>query len=115
MIRRPPRSTLFPYTTLFRSSYPADLGGIDRQAPATCIEPCTTAPSGLPSVPPSWCSSVTRRRRTRGAGSGGGRARRPFPDDDGRAGRTLVTRRPPTLPPRDAPLRQSDRPRAGAV
>src|SRR2546430_7553030 len=22
MIRRPPRSTLFPYTTLFRSSYP---------------------------------------------------------------------------------------------
>src|SRR2546426_1289529 len=23
MIRRPPRSTLFPYTTLFRSSYPA--------------------------------------------------------------------------------------------
>src|SRR5688572_31572894 len=26
MIRRPPRSTLFPYTTLFRSS--ADLGGV---------------------------------------------------------------------------------------
>src|SRR2546427_7553097 len=24
MIRRPPRSTLFPYTTLFRSSQPAD-------------------------------------------------------------------------------------------
>src|SRR3712207_7865206 len=24
MIRRPPRSTLFPYTTLFRSSYPQD-------------------------------------------------------------------------------------------
>src|SRR3712207_8913758 len=28
MIRRPPRSTLFPYTTLFRSRHPApDLGG----------------------------------------------------------------------------------------
>src|SRR3712207_7598754 len=33
MIRRPPRSTLFPYTTLFRSSYldsstiPSDRGG----------------------------------------------------------------------------------------
>src|SRR5689334_24389999 len=30
MIRRPPRSTLFPYTTLFRSSYPwrsAEVGG----------------------------------------------------------------------------------------
>src|SRR3712207_8368193 len=25
MIRRPPRSTLFPYTTLFRSRRPADL------------------------------------------------------------------------------------------
>src|SRR5258708_27453967 len=25
MIRRPPRSTLFPYTTLFRSSYDAQL------------------------------------------------------------------------------------------
>src|SRR3712207_8238267 len=39
MIRRPPRSTLFPYTTLFRSSgtrqrrraVVADLGGIGRQ------------------------------------------------------------------------------------
>src|SRR5256885_8299180 len=27
MIRRPPRSTLFPYTTLFRSRAHADLGG----------------------------------------------------------------------------------------
>src|SRR3712207_7902008 len=27
MIRRPPRSTLFPYTTLFRSLLPADLLG----------------------------------------------------------------------------------------
>src|SRR2546430_13530571 len=26
MIRRPPRSTLFPYTTLFRSRYPARPG-----------------------------------------------------------------------------------------
>src|SRR5258708_26682896 len=27
MIRRPPRSTLFPYTTLFRSRGPARVGG----------------------------------------------------------------------------------------
>src|SRR2546430_5544229 len=27
MIRRPPRSTLFPYTTLFRSQYRASLNG----------------------------------------------------------------------------------------
>src|SRR3712207_7435750 len=29
MIRRPPRSTLFPYTTLFRSKGPSDEGGHD--------------------------------------------------------------------------------------
>src|SRR5260221_14089040 len=29
MIRRPPRSTLFPYTTLFRSSNTATLGAVD--------------------------------------------------------------------------------------
>src|SRR2546430_10376251 len=33
MIRRPPRSTLFPYTTLFRSDIGVDLGivGVPRQ------------------------------------------------------------------------------------
>src|SRR2546426_9321107 len=30
MIRRPPRSTLFPYTTLFRSEYLLGFGGIKR-------------------------------------------------------------------------------------
>src|SRR6478736_9643034 len=30
MIRRPPRSTLFPYTTLFRSARPVGLGYRDR-------------------------------------------------------------------------------------
>src|SRR2546426_8549553 len=30
MIRRPPRSTLFPYTTLFRSPRPHDLPRLDR-------------------------------------------------------------------------------------
>src|SRR5258708_15210207 len=29
MIRRPPRSTLFPYTTLFRSSNPVNPGHVD--------------------------------------------------------------------------------------
>src|SRR3712207_8720118 len=46
MIRRPPRSTLFPYTTLFRSAaWPeeafAQLGGIDR---ATAIAVLTHDP-----------------------------------------------------------------------
>src|ERR1051326_2916207 len=31
MIRRPPRSTLFPYTTLFRSLMPLDYAGLKRQ------------------------------------------------------------------------------------
>src|SRR3712207_7511316 len=36
MIRRPPRSTLFPYTTLFRSAVARDVSGAvhaDRQVP----------------------------------------------------------------------------------
>src|SRR2546427_7982198 len=37
MIRRPPRSTLFPYTTLFRSQ-PADGGRVEWQ-PASVAEP----------------------------------------------------------------------------
>src|SRR5258705_1597142 len=33
MIRRPPRSTLFPYTTLFRSEVEADLGAVEGALP----------------------------------------------------------------------------------
>src|SRR5690348_18069224 len=39
MIRRPPRSTLFPYTTLFRSGFPARSpveGGASSAAAADC-------------------------------------------------------------------------------
>src|SRR6266478_3179921 len=39
MIRRPPRSTLFPYTTLFRSRMPTTAG-----CPAFAYTPCETAP-----------------------------------------------------------------------
>src|SRR3712207_7009716 len=34
MIRRPPRSTLFPYTTLFRSQRRAELDGVGDHGPA---------------------------------------------------------------------------------
>src|SRR3712207_7459742 len=48
MIRRPPRSTLFPYTTLFRSQVPAepaaDLAEDER-------EPHRCAPPSAPSLP----------------------------------------------------------------
>src|SRR5262249_60031084 len=40
MIRRPPRSTLFPYTTLFRSR-----AGVH---PARCGSPASAAPSRCP-------------------------------------------------------------------
>src|SRR3712207_7077036 len=39
MIRRPPRSTLFPYTTLFRSVIVQD----DRIAAAACFLPLTSS------------------------------------------------------------------------
>src|SRR5690348_17776788 len=43
MIRRPPRSTLFPYTTLFRSAAPAPLSG--RPTPdLTSTDRAPTAP-----------------------------------------------------------------------
>src|SRR3712207_9158668 len=48
MIRRPPRSTLFPYTTLFRSRLPA-YGGRKSLAPRTSSSTATrrwSAPSG---------------------------------------------------------------------
>src|SRR5436305_2696225 len=49
-LRRPPRSTLFPYTTLFRSSEPPRVGGSSR----------------FSAVPPGEVSG----RRTEGPGTG---------------------------------------------
>src|SRR2546426_5948799 len=63
MIRRPPRSTLFPYTTLFRST-----GGPrgqpkrrprHRRNPSSCSRPRTTSES-----PPGAGVRGTRRRRS---------------------------------------------------
>src|SRR5260370_8189732 len=63
MIRRPPRSTLFPYTTLFRSTSSRDLSdlivafGAKRRATVSLAEPTSTAilTSGLrsTSAPPT--------------------------------------------------------------
>src|SRR5256885_9550752 len=65
MIRRPPRSTLFPYTTLFRSSSARDvrqtLGpnsvrrpsrSTNRRSETSGGRTSTTPPSGQPAVPP---------------------------------------------------------------
>src|SRR5207249_8255538 len=51
MIRRPPRSTLFPYTTLFRSYNGSD-AGVDLNA-AEMYDPLTDMWSDLP-TPAGW-------------------------------------------------------------
>src|SRR3712207_8648813 len=44
MIRRPPRSTLFPYTTLFRSNHDAGDGSSWSQKPQTLVARTIGAP-----------------------------------------------------------------------
>src|SRR3712207_8103928 len=66
MIRRPPRSTLFPYTTLFRSTgapSPAARSRTRCAAPDTPTRPATADDHGRP------------RLRLRSTSSGGGVAR----------------------------------------
>src|SRR2546427_4289372 len=46
MIRRPPRSTLFPYTTLFRSEWYLT------RIVDPCLEPETLGGPGTPAAPP---------------------------------------------------------------
>src|SRR5215469_7454377 len=51
MIRRPPRSTLFPYTTLFRSPWPPALPGADpgnRAPPRSRARRAAGTPQGRP-------------------------------------------------------------------
>src|SRR5688572_31618148 len=52
MIRRPPRSTLFPYTTLFRSKSPP---------PSRSERKTSRFPSGAQSGCQSWASDVVTR------------------------------------------------------
>src|SRR5262249_60739488 len=47
IIRRPPRSTLFPYTTLFRSHFPASTHGRKATTPS-CPVRWPTAPRCMP-------------------------------------------------------------------
>src|SRR3712207_7962899 len=47
MIRRPPRSTLFPYTTLFRSDGSSSTTSILRVTPC---KPCTILCASIPST-----------------------------------------------------------------
>src|SRR2546421_1785716 len=65
MIRRPPRSTLFPYTTLFRSTF----GGSYRVRDAT--ELSLSRNPRPPSADPGWHSAAARCA-TPGESSGAG-------------------------------------------
>src|SRR2546422_7935518 len=64
MIRRPPRSTLFPYTTLFRS-----LRSVKRRSPPAVVGPergacarrCSLSPGTIPSRPGTPESRVALR------------------------------------------------------
>src|SRR2546422_10001719 len=51
MIRRPPRSTLFPYTTLFRSTArPSSAGGLRRRSDATEERRCEVIDEELKAI-----------------------------------------------------------------
>src|SRR2546425_2334590 len=66
MIRRPPRSTLFPYTTLFRS-LDAALGAVvlrflaDQEAPQGAQRGAGAAPGALDGALPGEAGDVTDR------------------------------------------------------
>src|SRR3712207_8881077 len=77
MIRRPPRSTLFPYTTLFRSRHPERPAPVARgdggpPAPGLTaprvpdgIAPCpSTTPSAARSARTPWPSGVRSEEHT---------------------------------------------------
>src|SRR5260370_21951262 len=67
MIRRPPRSTLFPYTTLFRSSYGGFVrAGCPRRKPAQL---------DVRSRPPAPLAVFGHHRRRDPASGAGGRLR----------------------------------------
>src|SRR5712675_2035997 len=60
MIRRPPRSTLFPYTTLFRSRHHP--GGARKRLVSAAGRPCLTAPAPRP----TGGLAVLHEKRTHG-------------------------------------------------
>src|SRR4051812_49728816 len=60
MIRRPPRSTLFPYTTLFRSSALSTLTAA-APTPARHVRPARPARRAVPTAAPAPVSPSTAR------------------------------------------------------
>src|SRR3712207_8002767 len=69
MIRRPPRSTLFPYTTLFRSARRATATSTPRCSPRECCRRCSTGATSTPS-----CRTRTTSARSSSPASWPGRS-----------------------------------------
>src|SRR3712207_7578782 len=63
MIRRPPRSTLFPYTTLFRSRAFAPLGGAHSAPPFLATTKVPSMKHSERSISPRSCRSRARASR----------------------------------------------------
>src|SRR2546425_582044 len=55
MIRRPPRSTLFPYTTLFRSQVTSHFDQLDRLVKTRADQALLRRTRGVPSEKPLLC------------------------------------------------------------
>src|SRR3712207_8720793 len=72
MIRRPPRSTLFPYTTLFRSEMPGIIASAPTRRPRRGITDRAPPPAkrsrgagACPSAPPSRSEEHTSELQSR--------------------------------------------------
>src|SRR5947207_11123968 len=71
MLRRPPRSTLFPYTTLFRSTHASPTWPLtaasptrhNASSPATCA-PTPPTPSPATAWPAARCTPNSARSRS---------------------------------------------------
>src|SRR3712207_8396059 len=74
MIRRPPRSTLFPYTTLFRSGVDGVLAVVEQLAgalvPASALE-SLVLPSRVRDYRPAMLDELTSAGEVLWAGAGG--------------------------------------------
>src|SRR2546430_12579811 len=65
MIRRPPRSTLFPYTTLFRSQQQHRYAGQQQPPEQRDHEPLQQPPGDAAALPPRAARAFADRKSTR--------------------------------------------------
>src|SRR5713226_6197623 len=110
MIRRPPRSTLFPYTTLFRSHRRPPDGRLKRGVESGGVDATYARPDGgtRPARPRRLGGRIWRPGGRRGGGDGETRSAT-------RLGGARGSPRDGRLPPSDAPSERDDADRGGAA